>query len=374
MRVNHRSWGSVGPIVLAAGLSVLMACAPSGGGPTSGAKPAEPAKPAEVAKPAEPAKPAEAAKPAEPAKPAEAAKPAAKAVAEIPIKVGLIGVGSATYGYVYAAQDRGYFAKNGLKPDITDHNSGSAAQEALASGEADIIHYFPPGAATAVNKGVKQKVIATDQFRPSEWHIGVAAGSPIQSVEDLNNKKVGVTAKGSTTDFFALWLAQAKNVKLEVVPIGSAALYPSVIANQIDAGVVTPPLVFQGLDKKEVRSIFDFGKEMPPNLPSVIVASDKIISENPEAVNRYLKSVFESVRYLKQNADYCTSFYSKHTNQDPSIASRVCTLVIANYSDDGKIQNEWLDNSLSLAKFGGLTDIPPTEQFFTDKFTPVKLD
>lgn len=360
-----RHLGPIGPIACAVGLTLVMACAPA-------SSPA--AKPTEAPKPAQAAKPTEAAKPAADAKPAEVAKPATKPAQEIPIKVGLIGVGSATYGYVHAAQDRGFFAKNGLKPDITDHNSGSAAQEALASGEADIIHYFPPGVATAVSKGVKEKVIATDQFRPAEWHIGVAANSPIRTVEDLNNKKVGVTAKGSTTDFFVLWLAQAKNLKLEIVPIGNAALYPSVIAGQIDAGVVTPPLVFQGFEKNEVRSVFEFGKEMPPNLPSVIVASDKIIAENPEAVNRYLKSVFESVRYLKQNPDYCTSFHAKHTNQEPSIAARACSSVIATYADDGKIQPEWLENSLSLAKLGGLADVPPTDQFFTDKFTPVKLD
>jgi NitT/TauT family transport system substrate-binding protein len=364
MQLETRSHSSLRAVALAAGLSMLMACGPSGGAPASGAKPSEPSKPAEAAKPAEPAKPSE------PAKPAEAAKPAA----EIPIKVGLIGVGSANYAYVYAAQDRGFFAKNGLKPDITDHNSGSAAQEALAAGEADFIHYFPPGIATAVSKGVKEKIIATEQFRPSEWHVVVAAGSSIQKVEDLNNKKIGVTAKGSTTDFFALWLAQNKNIKLEIVPIGNAALYPSVVAGQIDAGVVTPPLVFQGMDKGEVRSVFHFGAEMPPNLPSIVAASDKIIADNPDAVNRYLKSIFEALRYLKQNPDYCTSFLAKHTNQEPAIATRTCSAVIAGFSDDGKIQNEWLENSLGLARLGGLTDIPPTDQFFTDKFTPVKLD
>ena len=77
---------------------------------------------------------------------------------------------------------------------------------------------------------------------------------------------------------------------------------------------MTPPLVYQGLDNKEIRSIFDCGKKMPPNLPSVIVASDKVINENPETVNRYLKTLFESIRYMKQNADYCASFVAKHTN------------------------------------------------------------
>jgi ABC-type nitrate/sulfonate/bicarbonate transport system substrate-binding protein len=128
------------------------------------------------------------------------------------------------------------------------------------------------------------------------------------------------------------------------------------------------------MEKGELRSVFHFGDEMPPNLPSIIAASDKIINENPEAVNRYLKSVFESLRYMKQNPDYCTSFVAKHTNQEPNIATKTCQLVLAGFTDDGKIEPEWLENSISLAKLGGLTDVPPTAEYYTDKFTPVKLD
>jgi ABC-type nitrate/sulfonate/bicarbonate transport system substrate-binding protein len=290
------------------------------------------------------------------------------------LRIGMVGVGSAVYAYVYATQDRGLFAKNGIKVELTDYNSGSAAQEALAAGEADIIHYFPGGVATAVSKGVKEKIVATDQFKPNEWHVVVATKSNIQGPQDLKGKKVGVTAKGSTTDFFALWLMQKAGVTFDIAPVGNAALYPSVVSGQIDAAVLTPPLNLQGFDNGELRSVFAFDKEMDPSLPSVIVASDKAINEQADGVTRYLKSLFEGVRYLKQNADYCTSFVSKHTNQPANIAQRICTNVIAGYSDDGRIQPAWLQNSLDLSKLGGLNDIPPTDQMFTEKFTPVKLD
>jgi NitT/TauT family transport system substrate-binding protein len=307
------------------------------------------------------------------AAPAPTAAPAA-AKSSQSLRIGMIGVGSAVYAPVYATQDRGLFAKNGITVELTDYNSGSAAQEALAAGDADIIHYFPGGVATAVSKGVKEKIIATDQFQPNEWHVVVSTKSAINSPQDLQGKKVGVTAKGSTTDFFALWLMQKVGVTFDIAPVGNAALYPSVTSGQIDAAVLTPPLNMQGFENNELRSVFDYAKEMDPSLPSVIVASDKIIAEQPDAVTRYLKSLFQGIQYLKQNADYCTAFVGKHTNQSASIAGRICTDVIAHYSDDGHIQQAWLDTSLNLSKLGGLNDIPPTDQIYTDKFTPVKLD
>lgn len=366
-----RTWRLTGLSVLLGALVVLASCAPA-------ASPSPPSKdigaPAAKDAPAPAKEQAAPSKPGESGKPAEAAKPSGKPAQELSVRVGLSGIASAIYAPVHAAQERGLYAKYGVKAELTDFSSGSATQEALAAGEADIIHYFPPGIATAVSKGVKEKIIASDQFRPTDWHIVVTASSNIRLPEDLNDKKIAVTAKGSTTDFFALWFAQKAGVNAQIVPLGSPANYAAVAAGNIDAAVITPPLVYQGIEKNEVRSIFNFETEMPPNLPSALAASDKLITEQPEAVTRYLKAVFESIRYMKQNLDYCTSFVAKHTNQEPSIAERTCKNIVARLSDDGHIQPEWLDNSLSLAKLGGLTDLPPQEQFFTDKFTPVKLD
>ena len=37
-------------------------------------------------------------------------------------------------------------------------------------------------------------------------------------------------------------------------------------------------------------------------------------------------------------------------------------------SDDGIIQKEWLDNSLSLGKLGGLTDLPAPDKIWDPNF------
>ena len=87
-----------------------------------------------------------------------------------------------------------------------------------------------------------------------------------------------------------------------------------------------------------------------------------------------LPPTFRLWGHLKQNADYCSSFLAKHTNQDQALAGRICSTVVASLSDNGAIQKEWLDNSLNLSKLGGLADPPPPDQMLTDKFTPVKVD
>jgi ABC-type nitrate/sulfonate/bicarbonate transport system substrate-binding protein len=125
----------------------------------------------------------------------------------VTVKLGLVGQGVDLSAPQYVSKERGIWEKYGVKVEITEYNSGPAAQEALAGGQADVIHFFPPGVATAIGKGVKQKMVAADASRPSAWHIMVPANSSIRTVQDLAGKELGITAKGATTDYYALWVA-----------------------------------------------------------------------------------------------------------------------------------------------------------------------
>ncbi|MSQ27023.1 MAG: ABC transporter substrate-binding protein [Dehalococcoidia bacterium] len=304
------------------------------------------------------------------AQPAGAGQPAAAPAApaqKVTLKVGTAGRSDITAPQAVGVE-KGFFEKYGLDVKVTEYASGSAAQEAILGGSADIIHYFPPGAAAAIAKGAKQKIIATDQFRPNAWYIMTAAKSNIQAMKDLEGKKIAITAKGSTTDYFTLWAIQNAKIKAENLPVGFPALYQSVLTGQVDAGVIPPPLSFQALATGEMRPLVDFGKEMPPNLPSVFVASDDIIAKNPKAVENYVKGFFDSLEYMKKNRDYTVDFLTKFSKQDKAIAEKSFEVIIMTMSDDGIIQKEWLDNSLSLGKLGGLTDLPAPDKIWDPNF------
>jgi NitT/TauT family transport system substrate-binding protein len=309
------------------------------------------------------------------AKPTAAAGAAAPKAGELKkVRVGFSGVGSTQSAPSFLAKEKGWYAKHGVDAELTEYQSGSATQEALAGGNADIINYFPPGIAAAVQKGIKEKIIASDMTRPAAWYLMVAPNSPITSVEQLAGKKIGVTAKGTTTDYFALWVADKHGIKVDNVPIGFTALLTGVTSGNVDASIVPPPLSFRALANNEAKPIFDYAKDMPPSLPAVFAASDGLIQQSPEAVTGYLKGHFEGIRYMKQNPEEAIDFVAKHTKQDRAVAEADYKATIMSLSDDGHIQAEWLDNSLALAKLGGVTDLPAKDQMFTTQFTPVKLD
>src|SRR5215208_6773346 len=96
---------------------------------------------------------------------------AASASAQTTVRIGLAVPNYGPYAPVYAAEELGYYKENGIKAEITAYRGGAAGQEALAAGAADMISFFPPGAALAVKKGIKEKVVAIGSARPLGWHI-----------------------------------------------------------------------------------------------------------------------------------------------------------------------------------------------------------
>ncbi|HZS01368.1 MAG TPA: ABC transporter substrate-binding protein [Chloroflexota bacterium] len=306
--------------------------------------------------------------------PAGGGAPAAAPAQRTNVRVALAVPNYGGYSAVEVGKDRGFYERYGIDVRITAYNGGGPAQEAVTAGEEDVIHYFPPGVGLAVGKGVKEKIVATDSPRPAGWYLGVAASSPIQSVSDLNGKRIGVTSKGSTTDFYALWIGKRAGINVEPIPVGAPAILPSLTSGNVDAAILNPPLPFKAFASGEARPLMNLAEEMPPNLPSVVVATDQIIEQHPEAVTAYLKGLFEAIRYMKQNRDYAIDFLMNYTKQDRATEEQDYDQVIMKLSDDGHIEREWLQNSLDLGTQGSGLTFPPIEQIYTDRFTPVKLD
>jgi hypothetical protein len=49
-------------------------------------------------------------------------------------------------------------------------------------------------------------------------------------------------------------------------------------------------------------------------------------------------------------------------------------IVLSGRPASAKIERAWLDASLALARLGGITDLPPIEEMFTDRFSAVSAE
>lgn len=288
-----------------------------------------------------------------------------------PVRIG----GTPNYGPVLpvnAGMRLGAFQKAGVRVDFTGYAGGSASMEALAAGEADLINFFPPGAALARQRGVRSVIVSAGTLTPRGWKIMVARNSPIQDVRGLAGKRIGITANGSTTDFFALWAAQQAGGSIQRIPLGGAGLIPGMLAGNVDAVVAYPPLSYQLETRGDGRVLVDLGAAMQPNLPDVWIASERAVNERPDEIRAALVGLYSTIRHMKANADWAVSFIQDHNRFDAPIARLEYENTIKGLSDDGMIREEWVEASLALGRLAGLQNLPAAREMFTTRFVPVQ--
>lgn len=293
------------------------------------------------------------------------------------VRIGLAVPQNAAYAPIYAAEELGYYKDAGLKVEITIYRGGAASQEAMSAGAADIITYFGAGTGLAIAKGAKEKVVAVIDPTPHGWHYMVAANSPIKSLSDLNNKKVGVATKAGTADMFALWGADKGGVKIQTIPVGGGGMVPALKSGQVDAIAMFPNLSLKILATGEARSIVNLGTDMEPNLPDVLVATQDMIDKKPETVRKTLTAIFKGLDKMRVDRAWGLKFLKEFTQEgDDKINEMTYEAVTLQQSADGAMEAQWMQNSLNIAaKVWGLTELNSVkpEQVYTDKFIPVSL-
>jgi ABC-type nitrate/sulfonate/bicarbonate transport system substrate-binding protein len=296
---------------------------------------------------------------------------AAQAADKVRVAVATVYV---PFAPIFVAQELGFYKEMDLEVEATVYRGGGPAQEAMAAGAADILTNSPMGAALAISKGIKQKVVAAGgTVTPGGWYIVVRKDSGIKSMKDLDGKKVGVTGKGSTTDFFALWAAKNAGITVQTIPLGGNGLLPAIKNSQVDAIVLWPTFSFRALKDSALTDLVDLGKVMPPVVPDSVVASQEMIDKRPDVLKRYLQALMKAVDYMQKHEDYTKKFLAKYANEsDPDVLDRAYREVMMEVHTDAMVKPEWIKTSLGLMQLLSSDPTPPVEAVFTDKFLPVK--
>lgn len=276
------------------------------------------------------------------------------------------------YAPVRLAEEKGYFEAFNVDIEIKAYGGGGEAQNALASGDEDIISFNGAGMAQAVGKGVEQKIVSGEQIIPNGWTLNVNQDSDISAMADIDSKKAGVTSKGSTTDFHALGAAAEAGIEVQTVPMGASGLISGLKEGQIDASSLFPPLNFIAESDGWGTRIFEFA-ELGSTLPAVWVASQNAIDNKADAVEGVLKAVFKGTKYMQRNRDESLDFLESYTESPEPIRKKSYDEVLTSLTDNGSMGIAEVENTLELARTGGAEELPSADEVFTDQFLPVEV-
>src|ERR1700674_4400096 len=179
------------------------------------------------------------------------------------VKIAVGGANCLCYLPTVLAQQLGNYEAAGVEVELINFKGGQPALTAVLGGSADVVSgYYDHCVNLAAKNKQMQAFVTYDHVPGFVLVVAPKEQDNIKSVKDLVGKKVGVTAPGSSTDFFVKYLL-AKNgidpTKVAVIGIGSdATAVAAVEQNQVEAAVVLDPVatLLQGRHK-DLRILSD---------------------------------------------------------------------------------------------------------------------
>jgi NitT/TauT family transport system substrate-binding protein len=199
------------------------------------------------------------------------------ALAKITIAIG--GAGCLCYLPTVLAEQLGEYKKAGVEIELVNFKGGSQALTAVIGGSADVVSgYYDHCVNLAAKNQNLQAFVVYDRYPGLVLGVSPRHTAEINSVKDLAGKKVGVSAPGSSTDFFLKYLLAKNGVAPDSVAVIGIGLDATAVAameqGAVDAAVMldpTPTLLkakFSGLKilsdtRSEADTLSVFGGEYP---------------------------------------------------------------------------------------------------------------
>lgn len=204
---------------------------------------------------------------------------AGSALAQTKVTLAVGGAACLCYLPTMLAKQLGEFEKAGLNVDVVDFKGGSQSLQAVMGGSADVVSgYFDHTVNLAAKGQNLQSFVVYDRYPGFALVVSPKHTATIKSVKDLAGKKVGVSAPGSSTDFFLKYILSKNGVdpnSIGVIGVGlGATAIASMEQGEIEAAIMLDPAitVLQGRHKdltilSDTRSAKDtlavFGGEYP---------------------------------------------------------------------------------------------------------------
>lgn len=196
------------------------------------------------------------------------------------IKIGVLKVGSS--GSIYLAQDKGYFAAEGLQTTLVNFESGAAVAVAVVGGDVDVgVTGLTGGLYNMAAKGEMRVIGGLHRETPGFHELGFFASRQaydggLRSLKDLAGHSIAVTTVGSTTHYDIGLIAAKYHFPLEsvrVLPLQTiSAQVAAVMGGQADAGVL-PSTSSKELADHGVHLLGWVGDQTPWQIGAIFVAT-----------------------------------------------------------------------------------------------------
>lgn len=289
------------------------------------------------------------------------------AAAQTKITVAVGGGACLCYLPTVLAKQLGEFDKAGLSVDIVDLKGGSDALKAVLGGSADVVSgYFDHCVNLAAKKQELQAFVVYDRFPGLVLVVAPSHANEIKSIKDLAGKKVGISAPGSSTDFFLKYLLKKNGLDpagTSVIGVGlGATAVAAMEQGQIDAAVMLDPsvTVLQG-NHPDLRILADtrtqkdtlamFGGEYPGG---ALYSTAAWVKAHPKEVQALTNAILNTLTWIYSHSaeDVMAKMPEEMVGKNKELYLAALKNTIPMYSETGKMDPKGAEAVLAVFSAG----------------------
>jgi NitT/TauT family transport system substrate-binding protein len=277
---------------------------------------------------------------------------ASAGTASAQVKIAIGGAGCLCYLPTILAQQLGEYEKAGVKVELINFKGGSQALTAVLGGSADVVSGYYDHCVNLAAKKKSLTAFATyDRYPGLVLAVAPKNAATIKSVKDLAGKKVGVSAPGSSTDFFLKYLLRKNGLDpngTAVIGIGlDATAIAAMDQGQVDAAVMLDPAVtlMQSRHKdfkilSDTRTQHDtlavFGGEYPGG---ALYAPTEWIAKNEKNVQALAQAIVATLKWIHSHSaeEIMAKMPGDLVGNDKTLYLAALKNTIPMYSNNGKM-------------------------------------
>jgi NitT/TauT family transport system substrate-binding protein len=235
-----------------------------------------------------------------------------QAVEKPNLTLGVGGKGLLYYLPLTLAEQLGYFKEQGLNVTINDFAGGAQSLQALVGGSIDVVAGAYEHTIRMQAKGQDIKaVIELGRFPGIVLAVKKDKAAQVKSFADLKGLKIGVTAPGSSTNFFVMYLMVKAGLKPDDASFIRVGAGPTAVAamkrGEIDAISNLDPVITKLEQDGDAVIIADsrteegnvklFGGNNPA---AVIYLKSDFAEKNPVTTQRVVNAMYKALRWLEK--------------------------------------------------------------------------
>ncbi|MET7334835.1 ABC transporter substrate-binding protein [Nonomuraea sp. NPDC005650] len=274
------------------------------------------------------------------------------------VTIGVGGQSLLVYLPTTLARQLGYYQAEGLDVRIEDLQGGSKALQALQGGSVDVVSGFYDH--TIQLQAKRRELTAfVNMLRYPSLVLAVSPRTTrdIRSIGDLKGATVGVTAPGSSTDFFLKYLLVKHGLKADDAAVqgvgGEAAAVAAMENGKVDAAVMIDP-AFSFLQKRagadKVRVLSDtrtvrgveqeFGVSTYP--AAVLYSASDWVGKNKETAARLARAIKRTLEWVQRHSpqEIAAKMPAEYAAGDAEVYVHAIERAKAAFSPDGTIHLE----------------------------------